>query len=251
MVELFSKQGQSALDDFISKDTLFAFDLDGTLAPIVPNPAEIRIEGIIQDYLKQLTEQAVTAIITGRSSDDAIKFLDFKPHYLIGNHGAEGLPGYEQKTESLKKNIASWEEQLQLILPPQLKAAIVLEHKGFSLSLHYRHLQDTDFDLGILQQKVNKLVPSPRCIGGKFVLNIIPEDAPDKGDALLSLLEVSGCSNAFFIGDDETDEDIFRLEDRRIFAVSIGKGRTTAATYLMEHQHQIGKLLQRLLELTS
>ena len=35
---LFSPQGESVLNRFITRDTLLAFDFDGTLAPIVPHP---------------------------------------------------------------------------------------------------------------------------------------------------------------------------------------------------------------------
>jgi len=49
------------------------------------------------------------------------------------------------------------------------------------------------------------------------VENLIPRGAPHKGDALLHLLDFSGCGRALFAGDDETDEDVFRLDDPRIF----------------------------------
>ena len=38
MTYLFSEAGLAALHDFIDPATLFAFDLDGTLAPIIADP---------------------------------------------------------------------------------------------------------------------------------------------------------------------------------------------------------------------
>ena len=39
----------------------------------------------------------IVAVITGRSRSDAMQHLAITPHYLIGNHGAEGLPGWESQ----------------------------------------------------------------------------------------------------------------------------------------------------------
>ena len=46
MTYLFTPAGRAALSTFVDASTLFAFDLDGTLAPIVPDPAAI----IIPEY---------------------------------------------------------------------------------------------------------------------------------------------------------------------------------------------------------
>jgi len=63
-------------------------------------------------------------------------------------------------------------------------------------------------------------------------------------NALLQMIEHSGCSTALFIGDDETDEDIFRLDDRRIFTICVGTQRPTAAAYYLQDQVAITQALQ-------
>lgn len=95
MLCLFSEEGLTALERFINRETLFAFDLDGTLAPIVANPEDIRVPDGIRNELARLTESAVVAVITGRSRDYTLPPLGFTTRYLVGNHGTEGFPGRE------------------------------------------------------------------------------------------------------------------------------------------------------------
>lgn len=251
MVRLSSDAGHAALHAFVSTATLFAFDLDGTLAPIVDDPADIRISGAVRNGMAALTSLAATAVITGRSRSDAAAHLEFSPRYLVGNHGAEGLPGQEETSLRLRRTVSAWEEQLASRIGPELREAILLERKTYSLSLHYRHAPYPRSAHAALLTAIAGLEPPPRRVGGKFVENIIPAGAPHKGDALLRLLDISGCANAFFIGDDETDEDVFRLDDPRIFSVCVGGDRPTAARYLLDRQEDIAPLLHGLVNLLA
>jgi len=51
------------------------------------------------------------------------------------------------------------------------------------------------------------------------------------------------------MGDDETDEDVFRLADPRILSVCIGTERTTATRYTIDDQKNIELLLHEILRL--
>ena len=42
-------------------------------------------------------------------------------------------------------------------------------------------------------------------------MNLLPPDAPDKGDALRALIGETRCSNVLYVGDDDTDETVFGL----------------------------------------
>ena len=54
--------------------------------------------------------------------------------------------------------------------------------------------------------------------------------APNKGDALLRLRTSDGAHTALYVGDDVTDEDVFRLDQPgRLLTVRIGKSLTSAA----------------------
>lgn len=252
MTELLSPAGQQALRAFITPSTLFAFDLDGTLAPIVDDPTAARVPATVSHGLERLSRLATTAIITGRSRSDALPRLGFQPRYLVGNHGNEGLPGSGAQESPQSRLIQQWQHQLQELMASEDWAALYVELKSSSLSLHYRHAPHPEAVHAELLAAIDRLTPVPRRVGGKFVENLLPPEAPHKGEALLQLLEHSGCPNALFVGDDETDEDVFRLNDPRIFSVCVGVERKSSARFHLPDQPAIVQLLdQTLLLLTK
>lgn len=244
MIPLLTDRGMAALAGFISRETLFAFDLDGTLAPIVADPASIRLDDRVREGMIRLSKLAQTAVITGRSRGDASQRLGFSPTWLVGNHGAEGLPGQDDDSRLLQQTVSGWEQQLESMADDRLENVALLERKGLSLSLHYRHAPNPDTCHAAILDMAGRLLPAPRLVGGKFVVNLIPQGLPDKGAALLQLMELSGCKNSFFIGDDETDEDVFRLQNRNIFTVSVGTDRDSRAAYRIDNQGDVMILLE-------
>ncbi len=142
MIYLFSDEGRAALRDFVDRNTLFAFDLDGTLAPIVAEPSLILVPDELRAKLIRLGELASIAIVTGRACADAQGHLGFNPRFLVGNHGAEGLPGREEEESVFIRMGSAWEGQLRLLLPDEGSAGIVFENKGATLSVHYRNAPD-------------------------------------------------------------------------------------------------------------
>lgn len=243
---IFSTAGRAALRAVVSQSTLYAFDLDGTLAPIVDDPAGITIPNEVRNSLIQLDGLAPVAIITGRSRSDALTHLGFTPRCLVGNHGAEGLPGQEEQDCEFYKQVAAWEQQLTDLLSPEIRSSILFENKRESLSLHYRHATDPDEVHSALLAAIARLIPPPRRVGGKFVENLIPHGAPHKGDALLYIMKHLGCQRALFVGDDETDEDVFRLADESIFGIRIGKDCGSAAVNYLLSQSEIVPLLDEI-----
>ena len=56
-----------------------------------------------------------------------------------------------------------------------------------------------------------------RVIPGKLVINVVPDAAPSKGDALVALRDRTEADIAMYVGDDVTDEDVFRLDQPEPF----------------------------------
>jgi trehalose 6-phosphate phosphatase len=113
---------------------------------------------------------------------------------------------------------------------------VEIEFKGESLSLHYRMADNVENTLSLLDAAIEKLVPPPRRIGGKFVVNLLPMDALTKGDALVAAMEMFGLQRAIFIGDDVTDEEVFKLTNVDVFGIHIGKDDQTFAPYYLKRQ---------------
>lgn len=243
---LFGKTALSNLADFIDRATLFAFDLDGTLVPIVSYPAAIGIQDTVRKAFADLNEQASVAVITGRSRSDALMHLGITPRYLIGNHGVEGLPGWASRENDFIRTAQEWQNQLDILLPLEDSAGIEIENKGATLSIHYRHAVNIHAALASILLATEQLLPQPRRISGKFVENLLPEGAPDKGVALCLLMQQEGFTKGFFAGDDETDEHVFRLDHENIFTVRVGKSAGSQATFYLRGQHEVARLLREI-----
>jgi trehalose 6-phosphate phosphatase len=248
---LFGETGLRELCSFVDRATLFAFDLDGTLAPIVADPAGIKITDEIRECLARLGELAATAVITGRCRADALAHLGVMPRFLVGNHGAEGLPGYEEEERGYVRICRVWRSALKTLLPAADDTGIAVEDKGMSLALHYRAARDRRHTLETLKKLVSLLTPLPRVVGGKCVMNLLSAGAPHKGEALLAVMRHLGCGRALYVGDDDTDEDVFRLEHAAVFGVRVGADSRSAARWHLEHQAETGLLMKRILAMLA
>jgi trehalose 6-phosphate phosphatase len=247
MIYLFSARGRATLSAYVDAATLFTFDLDGTLAPIIPDPAAIVIPDAVRQSLMQLNDMAPLAIITGRSRTDALAHLGFTPRYLVGNHGAEGLPGKENSGEDFIRLCQGWKKQLQLLLPARDAAGIFLEEKGETMALHYRQAPDALKAQELILGAMARLTPAPRRVAGKFVENLVPQAAVDKGVALETLMGHLGCPRAIFVGDDVTDEDVFRRKNPAILGIRVGENPESVAGFYLHGQEEMAELLQEII----
>ena len=247
MIYLFSENGRAALRDFVDSKTLFAFDLDGTLASIVADPSLIKVPDELRAKLSRLNRLTTVAIVTGRARADARAHLGFNPGFLVGNHGAEGLPGHGEEEARFIRLASAWEEQLRLLLPDERSAGIFIENKGATLSLHYRKAPDPAMAQREILNAMHRLVPLPRRVSGKYVENLAPQEAPHKGEALSLIMHHLGCRRALFIGDDETDEDVFRLREDTIFGIRVEMNPRSAASYFIRERDEIGALLDEII----
>jgi len=226
---------------------MLAFDIDGTLAPIVDRPWDARVPGEIQRGLELLAAHATVAVVTGRAVEDARPMLGFTPRYLVGNHGAEGVPGREQVSEECARVCRAWLDELSSGTEAWRDVdGIVLEDKTYSLTFHFRHAKDQGAALRLLVARTAGLLPLPKLLDGKKVLNLLPPGAPDKGEALTTLLAKAHCKRALYVGDDASDEQVFRLRSPSILSVRVEPDETSAANLFLEGQKDVAQLVREL-----
>lgn len=243
MKYLLATAGKAALLRFAQPHTLLALDYDGTLASIVDNPKAAHMRACTRRLLTQTAQHYPTVVITGRARNDVRRFLaGIAPVEVIGNHGLEG-PG--TMTGKFLQRVAGWRSQLAGRLGST--PGLVLEDKRHSLSIHYRRCKNPSVARTAVLNAAAGL-GGARLIGGKAVVSLVPEEAPHKGAALLSALTRSGCKRAIYVGDDDTDEDVFALErPDEILSVRVGRRQDSQAAYYLRDQSEIDILLQILL----
>lgn len=241
---LLTDGGRAVLRHFARRGTLLAFDYDGTLAPIVADRAQAHMRESTRKLLAQVVRRYPSIVLTGRARLDALRFLGgIESLEVIGNHGLESEGACVARFARL---VQSWRAALE----PALRAipGLAIEDKRYSLALHYRACADKDAARAAAWRAAEGL-DGVRPIGGHDVLNLVPAQATHKGAALLAACARFDCPRAIFIGDDDTDEDVFALhQPDRILTIRVGERADSAAQYHLRDQSEMDALLQLLLE---
>ena len=245
MIYAFSPQGLAMLEAALAAGPLLAFDIDGTLAPLVERPDEARLPDDVQRCLAHLARGAEIAIITGRSVDDARRMLSFEPPYLIGNHGAEGLPGWSRRSAEFEQAVRAWRDTLGG-WASLATVGVMLEDKRYSLSLHYRRAANPTAAFAEIRRCVETLRPRPRVILGKAIVNLLPSGAPDKGEALRVLIDETHKRDVLYVGDDDTDETVFALHLPGVLTLRVEPAADSAAALYLRNQREVLTLMHRI-----
>lgn len=222
-------------------------DFDGTLAPIVADPRAAAVDDATRDALARLARNAPVAIISGRATADVRSLVRLHTIDYYGNHGLEGGPGWPGPADEYRRLTARWHTRVERSLGPELAIhRIFIENKDYSLALHFRRSRDREAAVEALLAAIATLEPAPRIVPGKAVVNLVPADAPTKGDALRLFAERHDAQLAVFAGDDETDEDAFRVMGLDVLAIRVGGSTSSAARYCVRGQREMRDLLELL-----
>ena len=249
MKHLSSPEGRVALRNLSLARTLFAFDFDGTLAPIVPRPNAARATIGVQRRLSQLARSALVAVISGRGLADLRERIPVEVRHCIGNHGSEGMVEAGD-ADAMRQICGAWVSQLRGYLANlEGNSGIIIEDKGLTLSVHYRLAADHALAAQQLNALVLRLVPVPRVIGGKLVLNLLPPNARTKFEALVDLVQREGAERVLFVGDDQTDELVFAQAPAHWMTVRVEPDRASRASFYIDRQSDVSVLLDQLLKL--
>lgn len=249
MSYLLTEAGRSELGALRNGRSLYAFDFDGTLAKIVREHHAARLSRPIRFWLEELAKRAPTAIISGRSVEDLRSRVGTVVPHLIGNHGSEGPHTRQEDIQQVRETSSGWLQLITGRFQDELtRSGVVVENKSYSLSFHYRTADQREEARALISRIIAELSPPPRIVLGKSVVNVMPPTASHKGTALLEYMRRLDCSTALYVGDDETDEDVFALRDHRILTVRVGKKKGSAARYFLKRQTEITEMLRLLVE---
>ncbi len=216
----------AALTDLAGRRPLLvASDYDGVLSPLVGDPsAAVPTPGTGEALARIAGAAGVTvALVSGRGVEDlrTVSGLD-GPYRWVGSHGAE----YDGP---LTGELAGRRDALADRLAP-LVAAVPgarLEVKPASVAVHVRQVADPAGAAALLAAADAAADPSLTKKPGKAVLELAVTDA-DKGSAVTRLREELGAAAVVYLGDDLTDEDVFRRLGPADVGVKVGEGETAA-----------------------
>lgn len=230
--------GTATIRAWLHQRPLLAFDFDGTLAPIVAEPAAAQMADTTSALLRRLALRQPCVVISGRSRVDVgLRLAGIPVSEVIGNHGSE--PWLEP--EPLRR----WTGQAVLFLRTHLArlVGVEVEDKGISLSVHYRRAFARSTVIAAVQQAAHGL-SAGALIRGKYVINLLPPNALDKGQALLRMMGQLAHTHAVYVGDDATDEHAFALGCRHgVLGIRVGRRRGSQAALYLKQQSEIDPLL--------
>jgi len=242
MKHILSSRNVGALKRLARGRAVIAFDFDGTLAPIVTDREHAQMRFSTTHLFERVCAAYPCAVVSGRSRDDVAGRLgDAAVRYVVGEHGADDGTSRAHGRREIRATLAA----LRLALSH--RDGIDLEVKRASLAIHYRRARDRKSARIAIDGVLAGLPAGLRLLPGKCVVNVVPARAPHKGEALQHLLRLEAADAALYVGDDDTDEDAFRMAlDVPAFMVRVGPSRRSGADYYLRNQREIDRLLQTL-----
>jgi trehalose 6-phosphate phosphatase len=233
-------------------------DYDGTLAPIVEDPAAAQMGAAVQHVLTALAQHPRyrIGIVSGRALADLRTRVEGRELYLAGNHGLEiegpGICYQHPDVCQLRPEL----DALGQAMKGDLEAipGAWVEDKGLTLSVHFRRVPAAR----VPEVKARLLKHAGPGIDagrltlrtGQAVLEIRPHVEWTKGEAVHWILEQVRMERpaanmlALYLGDDDTDEDAFRILASTDVGIVVGNDRHgSAAQFYVESTAEVEQLL--------
>lgn len=234
-------------------------DFDGTLTPIVKSPKAAKLSRDMKNLLIRLSKKEgfYLAIISGRSLEDLKQKVNLSNIIYSGNHGLEGEILKERCCFSIPdKTLITLKiirEELNQIA--NRYEGVFIEDKRLVLSFHYRMAGEKTSEVKLAFERAIKPYVQDRLISiltGKMVFGIRPKVDWNKGSfAKLVINKIRMRTEtipvSIFIGDDTTDEDVFR-ELKKGITIKVGEHNQSNAKYVLTNTQEVFRFLQHLAE---
>lgn len=228
---------------------LVCCDYDGTLAPIVEDPARALPLAEAVGGLRALSQLPSTtaAVVSGRALRDlaALSRLPSEIH-LVGSHGSEFDWDFDRELTTQQVNLLAEIDAQARDLAGEI-SGVRLEHKPAGVAVHVRGVTDPLEGEALLERVEDALgsIDGVWVRHGKKVLELSVVHS-DKADAVALLRHRLGASAVVFIGDDLTDESVFAELSGPDLGVKVGPGETRAE-FRVDDPHEVAVLLAEIL----
>lgn len=224
-------------------DRILFFDYDGTLAPIVPDPAKAIVSEDVKKLILEIAKRDTVIIISGRDRHFLDNLFRDLPVHIIAEHGALiRTKGSDEwvLNESYEEN---WKESIRPIMDIYAKRCpgAFVEEKETSLAWHYRTADEKEYAQRraqeLLWQLKNYIQPelNLQVIDGNKVVEV-KKTAFNKGTAARTFVEKGNYDFVLAIGDDTTDEDMFEALPETAYTIKIGDDLSAARNHIRSQE---------------
>ncbi|MBP6786270.1 MAG: trehalose-phosphatase [Candidatus Promineofilum sp.] len=253
MITTFSdSDAPSAADDEFGRQHWYALarhtplgilcDLDGTLLPLTASPIDSHCPPELIALLAALNELPGLrlVIVSGRQRKQLESLLAGVPDlWLVAEHGAWQRRGaaWESSAGLSAGDIEPLHEQLQRVAS-RFRGALV-ERKSWSVTIHYRQVSDLDSPAMLVE--VDAIVdewlagmPGFERLDGAEVVEVRPRRIRKSLAVPWLRDELTAGSRLLVLGDDLTDEDMFREIGAADESVLVGAPRRSHARWQLD-----------------
>lgn len=255
---LITKHAVNTVNEVISakynttKNRVLFLDYDGTLVGFSGNIDDASPDEELYDLLKKLTADDANhiVIISGRRHETLEKWFGHVKVDLIAEHGA-WQKTYNDKWNSLPLLTDQWKQEIKALLETYTDRTpgSFIEEKSYSLVWHYRKAEE-----GLGELRANEIVSHMRVLAADKGLQLMPGNKViefknmevNKGKAALNWLYDKTPDFILALGDDHTDEDIFKALPNDAFTIKVGNNLSEAKYYLNDF-NEVRKLLGSLI----
>jgi len=231
-----------------AKNRILFLDYDGTLVNFVDNPEHAFPDESLTNLIQSLTKLKNTKVvlISGRDKKSLGQWWLKIPVVLIAEHGV--WIRKVGKEWSLSENVQNnWMESVRPVIETFVDRTpgTFLEEKSYSLAWHYRKADPElgDIRASELSHVLKGLISNHglNVLEGNKVLEI-KSSGVNKGKAANKLLLKKDYDFIFAIGDDWTDEYLFKELPESTITVKVGR-KKTAANYYLKDTEKVRNLL--------
>jgi trehalose 6-phosphate synthase/phosphatase len=250
--QLRSKWKTKLFNDYKkAKKRLLLLDYDGTLVPYVKEPDQAKPDlGLIR-ILKMLTLTAknTLVVISGRDRSFMDRWLGEIPCGLVAEHGAWIRESLQDVWHGFNGLSVGWKKRLRPILQDYVVRVpgSLIEEKEYGIAWHYRK---ADPELGPIRagELVDYLTDflaskDLHVFHGNKVVEVRNSEI-NKGRGIAHWLADKKWDFILALGDDWTDEDLFKVLPKTAYSIKVTYGPTEAKYYLDAPQSARDLLLE-------
>ncbi|MCU0607123.1 MAG: trehalose-phosphatase [Candidatus Edwardsbacteria bacterium] len=236
---------------------LLMLDFDGTLAPIVRDPARASLGRGMAASLARLAKRndVVMAVISGRSLADLKQRVRLANIYYAGCHGFEmegpGWSYLHPRMARVETQVKKLEDRLRTTLAGV--QGTIIENKRYALTVHYRRAPRKEHPrIGrLVRQAGDPFRTWLRMEPGRMIHEFRPAVAWGKDKAVAQLMRRHRKDEPYpiFLGDDVTDEPAFEFLKGKGLTIKIDsdeRAGRTAAILRLRSQRQVMAFLRSL-----
>jgi alpha,alpha-trehalase len=238
-----------------ARDAMVFLDFDGTLSPIVSDPAAARLVEGAPEALQLLAGVCPVAILSGRDLADVRSRVGIPELWYAGSHGFEltGPDGTHHQNDAAAAFVPVLERAAERLRDGLARIpGVRVEHKRFAVAVHYREVAPGH--VGDIVSAAHRFASRNglRVTGGRMLVELRPDLDWDKGTTLAWIrdrIDPPGSLTAIYIGDDLTDEDAFDAIAYDGVGIAVEHDedgdRKTAAHFTLKSPDQVREFLQR------